>query len=43
MASGRQREQHTEEARLQRWERATAYPLTALSVLFIAVYAWPIL
>ncbi|GGK99854.1 ion transporter [Mangrovihabitans endophyticus] len=26
-----------------RWERATAYPLTILSVLFIAVYAVPIL
>jgi voltage-gated potassium channel len=31
------------EGRLRRWERATAYPLTALSLLFIAVYAWPIL
>lgn len=31
------------EDRLNRWEHATAYPLTALSVLFIAVYAWPIL
>jgi voltage-gated potassium channel len=31
------------EGRLRRWEHATAYPLTALSVLFIAVYAWPIL
>jgi voltage-gated potassium channel len=31
------------EARLRAWEHATAYPLTVLSVLFIAVYAWPIL
>jgi voltage-gated potassium channel len=31
------------EDRLRRWEDVTAYPLTALSVLFIAVYAWPIL
>jgi voltage-gated potassium channel len=31
------------EDRLRSWENATAYPLTALSVLFIAVYAWPIL
>jgi voltage-gated potassium channel len=29
--------------RLRAWEAATAYPLTALSLLFIAVYAWPIL
>src|SRR3954468_7419637 len=29
--------------RLRAWEHATAYPLTALSLLFIAVYAWPIL
>jgi voltage-gated potassium channel len=29
--------------RLRKWEHATAYPLTALSLLFIAVYAWPIL
>jgi voltage-gated potassium channel len=29
--------------RLTRWEHATAYPLTVLSVLFIVVYAWPIL
>src|SRR3954464_8044900 len=29
--------------RLHSWEGATAYPLTMLSVLFIAVYAWPIL
>lgn len=32
-----------QEDRLRAWEHATAYPLTALSVLFIAVYAWPIL
>ncbi|WP_433299093.1 potassium channel family protein [Actinoplanes sp. CA-030573] len=32
-----------DEDRLRRWEHATAYPLTALSVLFIVVYAWPIL
>ncbi|WP_433371897.1 potassium channel family protein [Actinoplanes sp. CA-142083] len=31
------------EDRLRAWEQATAYPLTALSLLFIAVYAWPIL
>jgi len=31
------------EGRLRRWEELTAYPLTMLSVLFIAVYAWPIL
>jgi voltage-gated potassium channel len=31
------------EDRLRKWEDATAYPLTALSVLFIGVYAWPIL
>jgi len=31
------------ERRLHRWERATAYPLTVASVLFIVVYAWPIL
>ncbi|MCU7722291.1 potassium channel family protein [Actinoplanes sp. KI2] len=31
------------ERRLRRWENATAYPLTALSVLFMGVYAWPIL
>ncbi len=43
MASGRKIEQPSDEVALLRWERATAYPLTALSVLFIAVYAWPIL
>jgi voltage-gated potassium channel len=31
------------EDRLVRWEHATAYPLTVLSVIFIVVYAWPIL
>ncbi|MFF5295341.1 potassium channel family protein [Paractinoplanes globisporus] len=31
------------EDRLRRWEQVTAYPLTVLSVLFIGVYAWPIL
>jgi voltage-gated potassium channel len=31
------------EHRLHRWEHLTAYPLTLLSLLFIAVYAWPIL
>lgn len=31
------------EKRLHRWEHLTAYPLTFLSILFIAVYAWPIL
>ncbi|GIM95114.1 potassium channel family protein [Paractinoplanes toevensis] len=31
------------EERLRSWERATAYPLTALSLLFIGVYAWPVL
>lgn len=31
------------EDRVTRWEHATAYPLTALSILFIVVYAWPIL
>lgn len=31
------------EVRLRTWEHATAYPLTALSLLFIAVYAWPVL
>jgi voltage-gated potassium channel len=31
------------EQRLHRWEHLTAYPLTLLSLLFIAVYAWPIL
>lgn len=31
------------ESRLRGWEQATAYPLTVLSLLFIAVYAWPIL
>lgn len=31
------------EQRLHRWEHLTAYPLTLLSILFIAVYAWPIL
>jgi len=31
------------EDRLRVWERATAYPLTALSLLFIGVYAWPVL
>jgi voltage-gated potassium channel len=31
------------ERRLHRWEDLTAYPLTMLSVLFIVVYAWPIL
>jgi len=31
------------ELRLHRWEHLTAYPLTLLSILFIAVYAWPIL
>src|SRR3954447_7464363 len=31
------------EDRVARWEHATAYPLTALSVLFVVVYAWPIL
>lgn len=32
-----------DEDRVERWEHATAYPLTVLSVLFIVVYAWPIL
>ena len=32
-----------DEDRLRRWEHATAYPLTVLSVLFILVYAWPII
>ena len=31
------------EKRLRGWERITAYPLTVLSLLFIAVYAWPVL
>jgi voltage-gated potassium channel len=31
------------EQRLHRWEHLTAYPLTLLSILFIGVYAWPIL
>lgn len=31
------------EERLRGWERVTAYPLTALSLLFVAVYAWPVL
>ena len=31
------------EPRLRRWESMTAYPLTVLSVLFVGVYAWPIL
>jgi voltage-gated potassium channel len=31
------------DARLRTWEHATAYPLTVLSLLFIAVYAWPVL
>jgi voltage-gated potassium channel len=31
------------ERRLHRWEHLTAYPLTLLSLLFIAVYAWPVL
>jgi voltage-gated potassium channel len=31
------------EDRLRKWEDLTAYPLTALSLLFIGVYAWPIL
>ena len=31
------------EDRLRTWEHATAYPLTVLSLLFIGVYAWPIL
>jgi voltage-gated potassium channel len=31
------------ERRLHRWEKLTSYPLTLLSILFIAVYAWPIL
>ncbi len=31
------------ERRLHRWEHYTAYPLTTLSLLFIVVYAWPIL
>jgi voltage-gated potassium channel len=33
----------TDEDRVERWEHVTAYPLTILSVLFIVVYAWPIL
>jgi len=32
-----------DEDRVERWEHVTAYPLTVLSVLFIVVYAWPIL
>jgi voltage-gated potassium channel len=35
--------QQTAEPELRRWERLTSYPLTLLSLLFIAVYAWPIL
>jgi voltage-gated potassium channel len=31
------------EQRLHRWEHLTSYPLTLLSIFFIAVYAWPIL
>ena len=31
------------EDRVQRWEHVTAHPLTVLSVLFLVVYAWPIL
>jgi len=33
----------TDEDRVERWQHVTAYPLTVLSVLFIAVYAGPIL
>lgn len=43
MASDFPAEQDPDEPRLRRWEQATAYPLTVLSVLFIAVYAVPIL
>ena len=32
-----------QEDRVARWEEATAYPLTALSLVFVGVYAWPIL
>ncbi|GAA0562088.1 potassium channel family protein [Paractinoplanes ferrugineus] len=32
-----------EEERLRGWEHATAYPLTGLSLLFIGVYALPVL
>jgi len=32
-----------DEDRVERWEHVTAYPLTVLSLLFIVVYAWPIL
>lgn len=32
-----------DEDRVERWEHTTAYPLTVLSLLFIVVYAWPIL
>jgi voltage-gated potassium channel len=31
------------EQRLHHWEHLTSYPLTLLSIFFIAVYAWPIL
>jgi voltage-gated potassium channel len=31
------------EAHRERWERAAEWPLTALAVLFLAAYAWPIL
>jgi voltage-gated potassium channel len=31
------------DTRLQRWERAMEWPLSAVAVLFLAAYAWPIL
>ncbi|MET9228692.1 ion channel [Lentzea sp. NPDC003310] len=31
------------EARLERWERKVEWPLTALAVVFLAVYAWQVL
>mgnify|MGYP006198080517 CR=1 FL=1 len=30
------------EARLERWERKVEWPLTALAVLFLVVYAWQV-
>jgi voltage-gated potassium channel len=42
MGKERTRERDPEQ-HLHQWEHLTAYPLTFLSILFIAVYAWPIL
>jgi voltage-gated potassium channel len=32
-----------DQTRVERWERSAQLPLMAVSLLFVAAYAWPIL